>query len=90
MSLADYPQGCWIGRGAQLRSKKRGAIPDHLAPILERIGLDTSCWCELVQKFSKLFKRAAGKASESRGRSSSPLHWLHLRTGANMMLPEDA
>ena len=50
----------WTGR--QLRSGKRGTIPVELAPILERLGLDVVGWCELVQKFGKLFKRAAGAA----------------------------
>jgi hypothetical protein len=52
----------WTGR--QLRSDKRGTIPAELAPILERLGLDAVGWCDLVQKFGKLFKRAAG-ATES-------------------------
>ena len=50
----------WTGR--QLRLNKRGSIPDHLAPILERLGINGECWCDLVQKFGKLFKRAAGSA----------------------------
>ena len=50
----------WTGR--QLREDKRGSIPDHLAPILTRIGLDSEGWCELVSKFGKVFKRAAGTA----------------------------
>ncbi len=48
----------WTGR--QLRRDKVGAIPDHLAPILRRIGLDARAWCEVVQKFGRVFKRAAG------------------------------
>jgi len=52
----------WTGR--QLRSANRGTIPAELAPILERLGLDAVGWCDLVQKFGKLFKRAAG-ATES-------------------------
>jgi len=48
----------WTGR--QLRSDKRGAIPKHLAPILQRVGIDSSDWCELVSKFGRLFKRAVG------------------------------
>jgi hypothetical protein len=50
----------WTGR--QLRSGKRGTIPAELSPILERLGLDAVGWCDLVQKFGKLFKRAAGAA----------------------------
>jgi hypothetical protein len=58
MSLTKYLEMLdWTGR--QLRSGKRGAIPSELAPILERLGLDADGWCDLVQKFGKLFKRAA-------------------------------
>jgi hypothetical protein len=61
MSLTKYLELLdWTGR--QLRSGKRGTIPSELASILERLGLDADGWCDLVQKFGKLFKRAAGTA----------------------------
>ncbi|MDA1056041.1 MAG: hypothetical protein O3C40_37140 [Planctomycetota bacterium] len=61
MSLSKYLELLdWTGR--QLRVGKRGTIPSELAPILERLGVDTVGWCDLVQKFGKLFKRAAGNA----------------------------
>ena len=41
---------------------KRGKVPSHLAPILERLGIDSSGWCTLVKDFGRLFKRAAGTA----------------------------
>jgi len=59
MSLGQYLQLLdWTGR--QLQRTKRGTIPADLAPILTRIGLDTKSWCDLVQKFGRLFKRAVG------------------------------
>ncbi|MEX1026846.1 MAG: hypothetical protein WD049_02390 [Candidatus Paceibacterota bacterium] len=62
MSLTKYLELLdWTGR--QLRAGTRGAIPAELAPILERLGLDATGWCDLVQKFGKLFKRAAGTAA---------------------------
>ncbi|MEM1224832.1 MAG: hypothetical protein AAGJ40_04005 [Planctomycetota bacterium] len=48
----------WTGR--QLCREKVGFIPDHLAPILLRIGLDATGWCDVVKKFGRVFKRAAG------------------------------
>ena len=48
----------WTGR--ELRKKERGSIPQDLAPILERLGIDPVGWCDLVRRFGKLFKRAAG------------------------------
>ncbi|MFC1758544.1 hypothetical protein ACFL2H_07220 [Planctomycetota bacterium] len=50
----------WPGR--QIRLKKRGAIPNDLVSILERLELGTLSWCDLVQEFGRLFKRAAGTA----------------------------
>jgi len=51
----------WTGR--ELRADKRGAIPDHLAPILDRLGLNRSNWVETVRGFGRLFKQAAGRSS---------------------------
>lgn len=59
ISLARYLDLLdWTGR--QLRQGKRGKIPSDLAPILERIGVSSSSWCDLVKKFGRQFKRAAG------------------------------
>jgi putative transposase len=51
----------WTGR--ELRADKRGAIPDHLAPIMERLGLTRSNWVETVRGFGRMFKQAAGRSS---------------------------
>ncbi len=49
--------------GWQLRADKRGAIPDHLAPIVDRLGLNRSNWVETVRGFGRLFKQATGRPS---------------------------
>ncbi len=51
----------WTGR--ELRADKRGAIPDDLAPIVDRLGLNRSNWVETVRGFGRLFKQAAGRSS---------------------------
>jgi REP element-mobilizing transposase RayT len=51
----------WTGR--ELRQDERGAIPDHLGPILDRLGLDRSNWVQTVREFGRMFKQAAGRAS---------------------------
>ncbi len=51
----------WTGR--ELRADKRGAIPEHLAPIVDRLGLNRSNWVETVRGFGRLFKQAAGRPS---------------------------
>ncbi len=51
----------WTGR--ELRRDKRGAIPEDLAPILDRLGVDRSNWVRTVRDFGRMFKQAAGRAS---------------------------
>jgi len=48
----------WTGR--QMHRDQVGSIPEHLAPILTRIGVDAAGWCDVVRKFGRVFKRAAG------------------------------
>lgn len=55
--LLDY-----VGR--QHREGKRGAIPAHLAPILERLGLKEQDLAETVHNFPNLFRRIAGHPKE--------------------------
>jgi hypothetical protein len=60
MPFADYLRLVdWTGR--QLRQDKRGAIPGELAPILERLHVTGEGWLQLVEHFSRLFRRAAGR-----------------------------
>ena len=65
----------WTGRS--LAPGKRGAIPDHLEPILKRIGVASSAWCDLIEQFGRLFKRAVGSpqalATEAKSRGQSYL-----------------
>ena len=77
MSLEKYLELLdWTGR--QIRSDKRGSIPEELSPILTRLGLSGDHWCDLVQRFGKLFKRAAGTAvslaQEAQRRGQRYLH----------------
>ena len=50
----------WTGR--ELRADKRGAIPDHLAPIVDRLGINRSNWVDTVRGFGRIFKQAAGRS----------------------------
>ena len=56
LSLLD-----WTGR--QLRAGKRGVIPGHLAPILDRLAVNRDCWLETVENFGRWFKRVVGRAN---------------------------
>ncbi len=60
----------WAGRfnaagldGAGTSRGQRGAIPDHLAAIVDRLGINRSNWVETVRGFGRLFKQAAGRPS---------------------------
>ena len=88
MSLADYLELLdWTCRQLK-RKNKQETIPGHLAPILQRIGLDPSCWCDLVKKFGKLFKRAASKASTLADEAARRcIGYMHA-PGTRMMLAE--
>jgi len=44
------------------QSRKRGAFPGHLSPILERLALNGDGWLETVRHFGWWFKRAVGCA----------------------------
>jgi hypothetical protein len=53
--------------GRQVREGKRGAIPGHLAPVLERLGVDSANWLETVCRFGSWFHRVVGKVESMAG-----------------------
>jgi len=58
--LADYLELVnWTGRA--VREDKRGAIPDDLPPILERIGVSPQAWLQLATEFETHFCRWFGQ-----------------------------
>ncbi len=62
MSLEDYLLLLdWTAR--QSVEGKRGKTPKCVPPVLNRLGLAPSSWCELVNDFGKLFSGVAGKPS---------------------------
>ena len=62
----------WSGR--QIVAGKRGAIPEHLEPILLRVGICPENWLTLALEFGRLFHRVAGSCSSLSGQ-------CNLRTG---------
>jgi REP element-mobilizing transposase RayT len=57
--LTDYLELVdWTGR--IIREDKRGAIPVHLPPILERLNIDTNHWLYLTKNFESPFKGLVG------------------------------
>jgi hypothetical protein len=73
----------WTGR--QLRQLKRGAIPAHLASILDRLGIASEQWVESVTHFGRLFHRAAGRAEHLLERASAAgRRWFQGLTPARL------
>jgi len=63
--LTDYIElADWSGR--ILREDKKGAIPEELPDILQRLQLDTRHWCYLNRHFEHPFKHLVGAAHHVR------------------------
>jgi hypothetical protein len=86
MPLVDYLELLdWTAR--QIAPGKRGSTPKNSPPILERLGLDQSSWCELVSDFGRLFCLVAGTpASVDTMRSHRTHRRYHLRRRARELL----
>jgi hypothetical protein len=73
----------WTGR--QLRRDQRGAIPEDLAPILDRLGVNRSNWVQTVREFGRMFKQAAGRASSLvHAASRCSLRWFQNKAAAQV------
>ena len=55
----------WTGR--TLRDDKRGAIPAHLAPILQRLKINENNWIEGIQHYGQLFLSCGGGIASLEG-----------------------
>ena len=53
MELVD-----WTGR--QIREDKRGAIPAHIQPLLQRLGVNPDNWTDSVQHYGRRFHNVSG------------------------------
>ena len=58
----------WTGR--TLRTGSQGAIPAHLAPILQRLGIRETCWTDLVTNFDQLFSHVVGRVGHVAARAA--------------------
>lgn len=60
-NLIDYIELVdWTGRA--VRDDKRGAIPENVSPILQRLDISPTHWIELSTNFESRFKGIAGSA----------------------------
>lgn len=82
---ADYLELVdWVGRAPS--SRHTGAIPAHLRPVLERLGIKTTPWPENIHQFGRRYKLAAGhwEALKARARAIGR-RWLQGQSTARAM-----
>jgi len=77
--------------GRQIRTGKRGHLPDDLRPVLERLDLDVEEWVDTVARYGSLFHRLTGKLSALRTWArAKKLAWLHGHRGARLLYAKTA
>jgi hypothetical protein len=59
LPLKDYLE-LLEATGRQLAEGKSGAIPSHLEPVLQRLGVVPDRWLETIRDFEKLFGKSIG------------------------------
>ena len=65
----------WTGR--VLRDDKKGAIPDELAPILERVGLNPDGWLKSIRHYNRHYFTALGAMDRIKAYAEAQgKHWL--------------
>ncbi len=88
MSTADYLSLLdWTAR--QNRPDKQGSTPNHIAPLLDRLGISADVWCRLVKDFGKLFSVVAGQPQnidEHRSSSKNISRRFHARRETRELL----
>jgi hypothetical protein len=78
----------WTAR--QAIPGKRGSTPSDVPPILERLKVSPTTWCELVSNFGRLFSTVAGHPRiVDTTRSRHGHRRFHLTTRVRELLPVD-
>ena len=90
LSLDEYLQLLdYVGR--QECTDERGAIPAELAPILERLGIQSGQFVETVQKLTQRFRRMIGPAEQMAARAAEAgRKWFQGQRHARRVFSEPA
>jgi hypothetical protein len=73
----------WTGR--QDRADKRGAIPQDLRPILERLSINAEGWVESILDFGRRFHRVIGRAASIAARAQkNGRHWYQGQAASRL------
>ncbi len=63
--------------GREKSSTGKGSIPLELAPILERLSINVTCWTQSLDNYDSLFRRILGRASHIMAHAkASGLNWF--------------
>jgi len=63
--------------GRIIRGDKRGHIPQHLTPILQRLDLDARSWIDLMRSHGRFLGTAIGHyAARAREAARRGMHWI--------------
>lgn len=66
----------WTGRA--VRDDKKGAIPEHIQAILQRLGVNQDNWVNNTEHFGSRFRRAIGRISQIRKLAlRTNQHWIN-------------
>jgi REP element-mobilizing transposase RayT len=89
MSVGDYLELLdWTAR--QTAAGKRGSTPTDAPPILDRLKLSATTWCELVTDFGRLFSTVAGHPRTVDGsRSRRSRRRFHLTPRVRQLLADE-
>jgi hypothetical protein len=80
----------WTGR--RLREGKPGAIPCHIAPVLDQLRINTERWADTVDRYGSLFYRIAGRVEHMAAAARNiGQRWLHgVATSREVFAPSPA
>jgi len=89
-SLSDYFELTeWTGQ--VIREDKKGHIPSHIQPILQKLGVQQENWTTQVKNFGRNFGRVVGPASQlSTISSQQGLWWIRGSGNCRCLYRNDA
>ncbi|MCA9260978.1 MAG: hypothetical protein KDA61_17305 [Planctomycetales bacterium] len=83
ITLDDYLQ-LLDASGRIVRDDKSGVIPEHLSPILDRLGIRAEMWSAVVKGYDQLFGHVVGATSEvTRRAAAAGRRWRRGITACN-------
>lgn len=83
MSREDYLALLdWTGR--QGKPGKQGKVPEKLAPILQRLGIESTMWSELVWNFKRYFGKSSTAGKPDRMKEHASNHAKQFSPGQRM------